>query len=438
MIPRYTPEDIGAVWSEPARIRAWLDVEIAACRAMANAGIVPAADVAALEKTAAEVDVVALADRAEVLEQTTKHDVIAFLSAFEEVAGPPARHVHFGLTSNDVLDTAFALRMGDAGGLVEEALLGLRAALGKQAEAHRRTPMIGRSHGVHAEPISFGLVMASFHAEMTRNVRRLRSAREEMRVGKLSGAVGTNAHLPPAVEREALSALGLEVETVATQVVARDRHAEFFSTLAIVAASIERLAVEIRHLQRTELREAEEPFGKGQKGSSAMPHKRNPILTENVTGLARLMRGWAHAAMENVALWHERDISHSSVERVIAPDATITSVFMLRRMTGVVEGLVVHPQQMQANLDRMRGLPFSQAVLLDLIRKGMDRQPAYEAVQRCAMRVWDEDLDYQSALAGDAVVREHLSAEDVADAFRIERHLHNVDAIIDRALADDP
>jgi len=437
MIPRYTPEDIGAVWSEPARIRAWLDVEIAACRAMANAGLVPADDVATLERISKEVDVVSLAERAEVLEQTTKHDVIAFLSAFEEVAGPPARHVHYGLTSNDVLDTAFGLRMRQAGQLVEDALYELRGALAKQADAHRRTSMIGRSHGVHAEPISFGLVMASFHAEMTRNLRRLRAAREELRVGKLSGAVGTNAHLPPEVEREALTALGLEVETVATQVVARDRHAEFFSTLAIVAASIERLAVEIRHLQRTEVREAEEPFGKGQKGSSAMPHKRNPILTENVTGLARLMRGWAHAAMENVALWHERDISHSSVERVIAPDATITAVFMLRRMTRVIDGLVVHSGQMQANLDRMRGLPFSQAVLLDLIRKGMDRQPAYEAVQRCAMRVWDEDMELKAALAADETVAKHLSREEVEDAFRIERHLANADAIIDRALAEE-
>ncbi len=423
------------LWSEPERIRAWLRVELAACRAMARHGLIPAADVDALDATAGAADMDALAQRAEVIEQTTKHDVIAFLSAFEELAGPPARHVHFGLTSNDVLDSAFALRLIAATDKIHEALIQLRHAVKKQAQAHRHTPMIGRSHGVHAEPITFGLVAASWYAELVRNERRLQTARAEVAVGKLSGAVGTNAHLPPAIEDEALAELGLVPETVATQVVARDRHAQYFGALATLGASLERIAVEIRHLQRTEVREAEEPFGAGQKGSSAMPHKRNPILTENLTGLARLMRAWSQAAYEDVALWHERDISHSSVERVIAPDATITMVFMLRRMTRIVDGLVVHPDRMASNLALMRGLPFSQAVLLDLIKKGVDRQPAYELVQRCAMRVWDEGLELLDALRTDEEVRRHLSDSELEDAFDLSRHLAQADRLIDRALA---
>ncbi|MGF1509264.1 MAG: adenylosuccinate lyase [Myxococcota bacterium] len=438
MIPRYTPDDIGQVWSDAARIRAWLDVELAACRGMAACGLVPQSDVEHLMRVAEAANDEALAERAAVLEEVTQHDVIAFLTAFEEMAGPASRHIHYGLTSNDVLDTSLALRLVKASHIIEEDLLALRGAVRVQAEAHRGTPMIGRSHGVHAEPISFGLVMASWFAELTRSLRRLRAARDDVAVGKLSGAVGTNAHLPPAVEDHALLALGLRPETVATQVVARDRHAHFFGCLAVIAASLERFSVEIRHLQRTEVREVEEPFGRGQKGSSAMPHKRNPILTENLTGLARLMRGWAHAAFENVALWHERDISHSSVERVIAPDATITLVFMLRRLRRVVEGLVVHPERMQANLESTRGLPFSQAILLDLVRKGMNRQPAYELIQRCAMRVWDEGVDLRSALLEDEELKRYLSPEEVNAAFTLDRHLAHVDAIIDRALSEAP
>jgi adenylosuccinate lyase len=425
------------VWSEPERIRAWLDVELAACRGMAECGIVPAGDVDRLFEVARTVDHAALADRALEIERTTQHDVIAFLTAFEEIAGAPARHVHFGLTSNDVLDTSFALRLLRATDVIQRDLVALRQAVAVRAEEHRHTLMVGRSHGVHAEPISFGLVLASWVAELRRNEQRLAAARTTIAVGKLSGAVGTNAHLPPRVEAIALQQLGLEVETVATQVVARDRHAEYFATLSVIAASLERFAVEVRHLQRTEVREVEEPFGRGQKGSSAMPHKRNPILTENVTGLARLMRAWAHAAMENVALWHERDISHSSVERVIAPDATITLVFMLRRMRRVVEGLVVHADRMKENLDAMRGLPYSQAVLLDLIKKGVDRQAAYEVIQRCAMRVWDEGLDLRSALLADEEVTSALSAQEIAHCFDPSRHLANVDGIIDRALRGD-
>ena len=434
MIPRYTPDDVGALWSEAHRVKTWLEVEVAACEAMADAGLMPADDVREIRAAADRVDHGRLAERALEIEKTTKHDVIAFLTAFEEVAGSVARHVHFGMTSSDVLDTSLALRLVEASQLIRGAIEGLMAAVKDQAEAHRKTPMIGRSHGIHAEPITFGLVMAGWYAELGRSLRRLDAAIDEVRVGKISGAVGTNAHLPPAVEAEALAALGLEVETVATQVVARDRHAQFFGTLATIAASVERFSVQVRHMQRTEVREAEEPFTAGQKGSSAMPHKRNPILTENLTGLARLMRGWAHAAYENVALWHERDISHSSVERVVAPDATITLVFMLRRMTRVVQGLVVYPDRMRENLEQMRGLVFSQPVLLELTKKGLGRQEAYVIVQRNAMRVWDEGIDLKSSLLNDNELMARITAAEIEVCFDLDRHLAHVDALIDRAL----
>ena len=437
MIPRYTPADIGAIWSEAHRMKTWLAVEVAACEAMAEAGLMPADDVRKIRVAADAADYERLAERALEIEATTKHDIIAFLTAFEEIAGDVARHVHFGMTSSDVLDSALALRLVDSTEMIRQALLELMAVVRTQAEAHRKTPMIGRSHGIHAEPITFGLVMASWYAELTRSLRRLDQATEEIRVGKISGAVGTNAHLPPDVEARALESLGLGVETVATQVVARDRHAQFFATLATIAASLERFAVEIRHLQRTEVREAEEPFTAGQKGSSAMPHKRNPILSENLTGLARLMRGWAHAAFENVALWHERDISHSSVERVIAPDATITMVFMLRRMSRLVGGLVVYPARMKENLEQMRGLVFSQPVLLELTKKGLPRQQAYTIVQRNAMRVWDEGIDLMTALLADTELTASIDRTQIEACFDLDRHLAHVDALIDRALASD-
>ncbi|MCA9555671.1 MAG: adenylosuccinate lyase [Myxococcales bacterium] len=438
MIPRYTPDDIGALWTEAHRVRTWLDVEVAACEAMAAQGLLPVDDVKAIRAAADGCDTEKLAERALEIEAVTKHDVIAFLTAFEEVAGPVARHVHYGMTSSDVLDTSLGLRLVQAADIIEQDLLALREAVKVRAEEHRKTPMMGRSHGIHAEPITFGLVMAGWYAELTRSVRRLRQARDEIRCGKISGAVGTSAHLPLAVETQALAALGLQPEPVATQVVARDRHAQFFGTLATIAASVERFSVEVRHLQRTEVREAEEPFTKGQKGSSAMPHKRNPILTENLTGLARLVRGWAQAAYENVALWHERDISHSSVERVIAPDATITVVFMVRRMKRVVEGLVVYPERMMENLQQMRGLVFSQPVLLELTRKGLQRQESYVIVQRAAMRVWDEGLDLKSALLADEELMSKLKPEELEPCFDLSRHLANVDALIDRALAEAP
>jgi len=437
VIPRYTPDDIGAIWSDASRMRNWLKVEVAACEAMAELGMVPADDVRQIRSAADGCDYQRLAERALEIEKTTKHDVIAFLTAFEEVAGPVARHVHFGMTSSDVLDSALALQLAEATEIIETALMELRAAVKVRAEEHRKTPMIGRSHGIHAEPITFGMVLAGWYAELTRNARRLAQAKEEVRAGKISGAVGTNAHLPPAAEEKALAELGLKVETVATQVVARDRHAQYFGTLATIGASLERMAVQVRHMQRTEVREAEEPFTKGQKGSSAMPHKRNPILTENLTGLARLMRGWAQATYENVALWHERDISHSSVERVVAPDATITMVFMLRRMKRLVQGLVVYPERMMQNLEQMRGLVFSQPVLLELTKKGIQRQQGYVIVQRAAMRVWDEGIDLKSALLSDEELMKQLTPEEIEPCFDLSRHLAHVDGIIDRALAEE-
>ncbi len=437
MIPRYTPEDIGALWTDAARFQRWLKVELAVLDVLADRGEVPRADQAAVHAVAARCDFQALAARALEIEKTTHHDVIAFLSAFEELAGPPARHVHFGLTSSDVVDTALALTLVEASQLVLAELGGLKGALRTRIEEHRHTPMMGRTHGIHAEPISFGLVLAGHYAEATRNERRLRQAIETIGVGKLSGAVGTSAHLSPEIEAEALAKLGLKTESLATQVVPRDRHAELFSTLAILGASIERLALEVRHLQRTEVYEAEEPFAKGQKGSSAMPHKRNPILSENLTGLARLLRAWAGAALEDVALWHERDISHSSVERVIGPDATITAVFMLRRMKRLVEGLNVYPVNMRANLEKMRGLVFSQGVLLELAKKGLPRQQAYVLVQRNAMRVWSEaGVGLQEALSADPEIAAQLSPAELSACFDLDRQLRHADVLIDRVLAE--
>jgi adenylosuccinate lyase len=434
MIPRYTPEDAGALWTEAHRLAKWLEVELAVTEVMAELGHVPQEDLVHLRTIAKSCDLAALARRAEEIEKTTQHDVIAFLSAFEEIAGPVSRHIHFGLTSSDIVDTALALNLIEAIDLILRDLELLAKVVAQKADEHRRSPMIGRTHGIHAEPLTFGLVLASWYAELSRAKERILAARSAIAYGKLSGAVGTNAHLDLEIERRALTKLGLSVETVATQVVPRDRHAQLFMTLAVVASGIERFAVEVRHLQRTEVREAEEPFGKGQKGSSAMPHKRNPILSENLTGLARLMRAWAQAALEDIALWHERDISHSSVERVIAPDATITLVFMLRRMKRIVEGLRVYPENMSANLEKMRGLVSSGTVLLELAKKGLKRQDAYAIVQRSAMRVWEENLSLKDALLQNDELLTHLTPEEIAGCFDLDRQLRHVDAIIDRAL----
>lgn len=435
MIPRYTPQDIEALWSDAHRVKLWLEVELAALDAMAKAGIAPQEDAQAMRRFAEGCDYEALARRADEIEAATRHDVIAFLTAVEEGAGPSARFVHYGLTSSDVLDTAFALRLRAATGIIAAALTELGDALARRAAEHRDTPMIGRSHGVHAEPVTMGFVLAGFLAEVHRNRARLRAAQDEISVGKLSGAVGTNAHLPFEVEEEALAALGLKPDLVVTQVVPRDRHAMYFQTLSVLAAGVERISVTVRHWQRTEVREAQEPFGKGQKGSSAMPHKKNPILTENLTGLARLVRAWASSSTENVALWHERDISHSSVERVIAPDATAACVFMLRRITRVIDGLVVYPERMAEHLAVMRGLPSSQTVLLALIRAGMHRQKAYEAVQRAALRVWDEDVSLMAALQDEADVRSRIEGPELERMLATETQLARVGPIVDRTIS---
>jgi adenylosuccinate lyase len=421
------------LWTPERRYQTWLAVELAAGRAMAEAGLVPReaiADCAARGGTFTAED----AARIDEIEKVTRHDVIAFLTFLEERIGPSARHLHFGMTSSDVLDTSLALLLREAADLIIAGIERAHAAVVKRALEHKHTPTIGRSHGIHAEPTTFGLKLAVWAAELTRAKARMERARAVIAVGKISGAVGTFAHLSPAIEERALASLGLAPEPASTQVVARDRHAEYFGALALVGASIEHFAVEIRHLQRTEVREVEEPFGQGQKGSSAMPHKRNPVLSENLTGLARVLRGYASAALEDMALWHERDISHSSVERVIAPDATVTLDFMLHRFAGLMEGLRVYPDRMLENLALMRGLVFSQPVLLKLIDGGMDRQAAYVVVQRCAMRVWDEGRDFKSLLAEDAEVKARLTPAELEAAFDLERGLRHVDAIFDRAI----
>jgi len=430
MIPRYTNPEMGAIWSDQRRYETWLQVESAAADAMAEAGLVPAEAARDIrEKGAFEIA------RIEEIERTTQHDVIAFTTAVAEKVGPSARWLHFGLTSSDVLDTAQALQMTEACDLIIRDLQALLAAVRARAEEHRRTPMIGRTHGVHAEPMTFGLKLALWHAELQRGLARVRRARETVRVGKMSGAVGTFAHLDPSIEARVCARLGLEPAPVSSQIIQRDRHAELVSTLALVAASLEKFALEIRGLQKTEIGEVEEPFGKGQKGSSAMPHKRNPIGCEQITGLARLVRGHATAAMENVALWHERDISHSSVERVILPDSFIALDHMLRRFTRIVAGMVVHPDRMRENLERSRGVVFSGTILLELARRGVSREQAYEWVQRNAMRAFDERRDFKALLLADADVTAALPAAEVERAFDLDEQLRHVDAIFTRVFA---
>ena len=429
MIPRYTRPEMGRLWSEEARLDRWLAVELALVDVLAERGEVPAAAARALRANA-RVDVA----RMQAIEAEVKHDVIAFVSAVSETVGDEGRFLHLGLTSSDVVDTAFALQLRDAVDLLLADLDRLRAAARTQALRHRRTVMIGRTHGIHAEAITFGLKCASWYAELTRGRRRLAAARAEIAHGKLSGAVGTFANNAPAVEAAVCAHLGLTPEPIATQVVPRDRHAVLFAALAVLGGTCERIAVEIRHLQRTEVGEVAEPFSAGQKGSSAMPHKRNPILAENVTGLARLLRGYALAALEDMALWHERDISHSSVERVIGPDATIAADFMLARLAGVVEGLEVRPEAMRANLERLGGAIFSEQVLLALVRRGVARDEAYRWVQRHALA----GGDFRARLGADPDVARHLSAAEIDRLFDIEHHLRHIDALFSRALEDSP
>jgi len=427
MIDRYSRPEMARIWSQEAKYANWLRVELAVCEVYARRGLIPG-DALNRIKAKARVDPY----RIDEIEQTTRHDVIAFLTNLEESIGTDSRYVHIGMTSSDVLDTALALSLQEASDLLLAGLERLRAALRALAITHKRTLCVGRSHGIHAEPMTFGLKAALWYAEAGRNLERLRRARETVRVGKISGAVGTFAHIDPDVEEEACHLLGLEPAPVSSQIVQRDRHAEFMATLAIVAASLEKIAVEIRSLQRTEIGEVEEPFAEGQKGSSAMPHKRNPVGSENITGLARLVRANAGAAFENVALWHERDISHSSVERVILPDSTILVDYMLHRLSGILEGLRVHPERMRENIERSFGLMYSQRVLLRLTGAGLARQAAYELVQRNAMRAWTERRSFQELLAADPGVTAHLGADALAECFDPAWYLRNVDAVYRR------
>ena len=427
MIPRYTPAEMGRLWTDQHRYETWLQVEIAAAEAMASRGLIPVDAARDIREKG-----VVVAARVDEIEQTTRHDIIAFTTAVAEHVGPSARWLHFGLTSSDVLDTALAVQLGDACAILLTDLAALTAAVRDRALEHRRTPMIGRTHGVHAEPMTFGLKLALWYAELERDRERLERARDGVTVGKISGAVGTYAHLEPAIEEAVCAALGLTPAKVASQVLQRDRHAELVSALALTGASLEKFAVEVRGLQKTEIGEVQEPFAKGQKGSSAMPHKRNPIACEQITGLARLLRGNATAALENVALWHERDISHSSVERVILPDSFCVLDHMIRRFTRVVRDLVVHPDRMRANLALSRGVVFSGTVLLELAKRGVSREDAYLFVQRNAMRSHDEGADFKTLLLDDADVARVLNADEVEAAFDLDVQLRHVDAIFDR------
>jgi len=434
MIPRYARPDMVAIWEPKTRFRIWFEIEAYACEAMAEIGIIPRESAKAIWEKAKDVEFDV--DRIDEIERVTKHDVIAFLTHLAEFIGSDARFVHQGMTSSDVLDTCLSVQLARASDLLLADLDGLLAALKRRAFEYKMTPTIGRSHGIHAEPITFGLKLAQAYAEFSRARERLVAARKEIATCAISGAVGTFANIDPRVETYVAEKLGLGVEPISTQVIPRDRHAMFFATLAVIASSMERLAVEIRHLQRTEVLEAEEYFSEGQKGSSAMPHKRNPVLSENVTGLARLVRGMALPAMENVALWHERDISHSSVERMIGPDATITLDFALVRLTGLIDKLLVYPANMQKNLDRLGGLIHSQRVLLALTQKGISREDAYALVQRNAMPVWRGEGEFLPLLKADPDIAKVLSPSELEALFDLGYHLKNVDVIFERVFGE--
>jgi adenylosuccinate lyase len=430
VIDRYSRPELAALWSDATRFDLWLEIELAVCEAMEARGTVPAGTATAVRgKAAGKLDAARILE----IEQTTRHDVIAFLTHVEELAGEPARWLHLGMTSSDVLDTAMALQTTRALDQILAGVDGLRTALAARAREHAKTPMMGRSHGIHAEPVTAGLTFARWYAELGRSRQRVERARISIAVGKIAGAVGVYGNLDPDIEAEALGRLGLAAETVATQIVARDRHADVLNALAMLGTAIEQIALGVRHWQRTEVGEAEEGFGKGQKGSSAMPHKKNPILSENLTGLARLLRAYAGAGLEDVALWHERDISHSSVERVALPDATILADFMLARATSLVANLVVNPARMRENLARTGGLCFSEAVLLRLIGKGVARQTAYVWVQRCAMSSFQGGT-FRTLLGADPDVGSRLSPEELDACFDLDHHLRHAGLILERAL----
>ncbi|MBI4598101.1 MAG: adenylosuccinate lyase [Candidatus Omnitrophica bacterium] len=427
MIPRYTLPVMGTVWSDEHRLKVMLDVELYVLEAQSRLGIVPRSAVEAIRRKA-RVSAAGISHK----EAKTQHDVIAFIEHLENHVGAYGRYLHFGLTSSDVLDTSLAALLREANALLLADLKVLQSSLAKQARRHKHTLMIGRTHGIHAEPTSFGLKVAMFYDEFRRHLARLERAGEAVSVGKISGAVGTFANVDPSVERYVCAKLGLRPAPISTQIVQRDLHADYLNTLALIGASLEKLSTEIRHLQRTEVGEAEEPFGHGQKGSSAMPHKKNPITCERITGMSRLLRGYQLAAMENITLWHERDISHSSVERVILPDATITLDYMLQTMTKVIDGLVVHPDRMRENLQSTRGVVYSGQVLLALMRKGLSRQPAYELVQRNALAAWRDGDNFVDALAKDPQIRRRLSSAEIRRCLDPRRHLRYVNLIFKR------
>ena len=427
MISRYTRPEMGRLWEPENRYAKWLEVEIATCEAMAEECLIPGDAFENIKKKAAF-----SVDRIFEIEKETKHDVIAFLTNVAESVGDDSRYIHMGLTSSDILDTSFALLLKEAVGLIIQGAKEFMKVIKRKAVEHKYTIMVGRSHGVHAEPITFGLKLAVWYSEMKRNLRRLEEAADIISYGKLSGAVGTFANVSPKVESLVCKKLGLRAAEISTQIIQRDRHAQYFTTLAILAGTLEKIAVEIRHLQRTEVLEAEEPFKKGQKGSSAMPHKKNPIGCENISGLARLVRSNCLAAMENMALWHERDISHSSVERVIAPDSTILTDFMLHRLIGILRDLVVHPERMTENLKKTKGLIFSQQVLIKLLEKGAERQNAYVTVQRNAMRAWESGQQFKELIMEDPGIGEYLSRHEIEEIFDLNYHLKHVDDIYDR------
>jgi adenylosuccinate lyase len=427
MIDRYMPEDFAEIWSEENMFRTWLQVELETCRVLAEKGWIPRESMENIEKKAGF-----SVSRIKEIESVTHHDLIAFTTSVAEFVGPDSRYIHWGLTSTDVIDTARGLQLKQASKKIIAAMDELRKIIGKRAQEHRKTLMMGRTHGVHAEVTTLGLKLAVWYDEMRRNRERMLRAAEGVAVGKLSGAVGTFAHLDPDVEARVCGRLGLKAAPVSTQTLQRDRHAEYLCAIAVAGASLDKFATEIRHLQRTEVREAEEPFAAGQKGSSAMPHKRNPVKCEQISGLSRLLRGYAVTALENVALWHERDISHSSAERVILPDATSVLCYMLRAMAGIIGKMAVYPERMLRNIELTRGLAYSGQLLLDLTRKGVLREDAYRWIQRCSMKVWDEDKDFLQVLQEDPEISRALSAEEIRSVVNPELQLRNVDAVFAR------
>jgi adenylosuccinate lyase len=430
MIERYTREKMGKIWRPESKYQKWLDVEISVCEALAELGEIPKDSLERI-KERAQFSV----PRIEAIEKEVKHDVIAFITCVAESVGDDARYIHLGLTSSDILDTSMAMLLKEASGIIVDDIKGLLQVLKEKAYAYKDTVMVGRSHGVHAEPITFGLKLAVWYEEMKRNLRRMEEAEENIGYGKISGAVGTFSHISPEVEAYVCKKLELKAAPISTQIIQRDRYAQYFSTLAIIASSVEKMAVEIRHLQKTEVLETEEFFAKRQKGSSAMPHKRNPILSENLSGLARLVRSYSLAALENIPLWHERDISHSSVERVIAPDATILVDFMLNRFIMLVKQLIVYPEHMMNNLNKTKGLIFSERVFLELVRKGLSRDEAYALVQRNAMNAWEGKEGLKNLLLNDPDVSIHLSSQEIDRCFDLKHHLRYVDYIFERVFS---